>query len=503
MDTDIQKCLHGKTIFVTGGTGFVGKVLIEKLLRSTQVNRIYMLVRPKRGVAIRERVSAVFRDPLFEVLLKSKPDALQRVCPIAGDCLEPDLGISEADRSLLTSETQIVIHGAATVRFNEPLHLALAVNTRGTRLMIQLAKDMKHLEAFVQISTAFSNCVATNVEERFYPENLACSSEKVLAINELMSDEVLDKMESVMLGSFPNTYTYTKALAEDVIRREAGDLPLCIFRPAIIIATDEDPVSGWIDNFYGPIAILFGVAKGVLRVGPIKKEAQANVVPVDFCASMALACVWKTIKDKQESKSVQEQKQDPPIYHLASEPENPITYGDFIKHSYIGRVLCPSTKQLWYPYIICLTTPWLFPIAAFFLHTVPGYFIDLALRLSGRKPRLVKIYSKVHKTLSILGPFSMKNYIFEMRNAHRLWELMSLEDRKLFHFDMTSLDWMEYFTKALWGMRIYLAKEPPTPESIAQGRRLTTVLKYLHYSVVVLLCSAVGYVLWALISKIV
>jgi len=44
---------------------------------------------------------------------------------------------------------------------------------------------------------------------------------------------LLDNMESALLGSFPNTYTYTKALAEDVILKEAGGLPLCIFRPAV------------------------------------------------------------------------------------------------------------------------------------------------------------------------------------------------------------------------------------------------------------------------------
>jgi len=99
--------------------------------------------------------------------------------------------------------------------------------------MVQLAREMRQLESFVHVSTAFSNCIIYDIKESFYPEHLNCSSDKVLAMTELMSEELLDNMESALLGSYPNTYTYTKALAEDVILKEAGGLPLCIFRPAV------------------------------------------------------------------------------------------------------------------------------------------------------------------------------------------------------------------------------------------------------------------------------
>ncbi|XP_032312238.1 fatty acyl-CoA reductase wat isoform X2 [Drosophila ananassae] len=233
MDTDIQYSFRSKTIFLTGATGFLGKVIIEKILRTTEVKRIYILVRPKRGIDIQERIAAWSKDPIFGVLLQSKPEALQRISPISGDCRDLNLGIREIDKRLLASEVQIVIHGAATVRFNEPLHVALAINTRATRSMLHLAKEMKQLEVFLYISTAFSNCILLQVEEKFYPEHLTCPSDQVLAISEMVTDEVLDQMEPALLGPFPNTYTYTKALAEDVILREGCDLPVCIFRPAI------------------------------------------------------------------------------------------------------------------------------------------------------------------------------------------------------------------------------------------------------------------------------
>lgn len=167
------------------------------------------------------------------MLLKSDPHVLKRVAPLAGDCQEPDLGLSNSDRQLLVDEVQVVFHAAATVRFVEPLHIALAINTRAALLMMELAKEMQNLEAFVHVSTAYSNCVVEHIQERYYPENLNCPVRKVLQLYETLDDELVDSMTPVLLGKFPNTYTYTKALAEQLLQKEAGDLPLCIFRPGV------------------------------------------------------------------------------------------------------------------------------------------------------------------------------------------------------------------------------------------------------------------------------
>jgi len=48
---------RGKTILLTGTTGFVGKVILEKILRSTDCKRIYVMMRPKKTVTPEERLT--------------------------------------------------------------------------------------------------------------------------------------------------------------------------------------------------------------------------------------------------------------------------------------------------------------------------------------------------------------------------------------------------------------------------------------------------------------
>lgn len=60
--TKIQHYYEGKTIFLTGGTGFLGKVLVEKILRCCpNVKQIFLLVREKRGMKAEERLKKLLQ----------------------------------------------------------------------------------------------------------------------------------------------------------------------------------------------------------------------------------------------------------------------------------------------------------------------------------------------------------------------------------------------------------------------------------------------------------
>jgi fatty acyl-CoA reductase len=72
----------------------------------------------------------------------------RKVVGIPGDVTLPDLGLSASNRQLLIDRVSIIFHAAATIRFDEPLKRAVLINTRGTKLMLELAQDMKKLEVW-------------------------------------------------------------------------------------------------------------------------------------------------------------------------------------------------------------------------------------------------------------------------------------------------------------------------------------------------------------------
>lgn len=60
-NSDIQNYFAGSTVFVTGATGFLGRLLVEKLLRSCHdLKKIYILVRTKKDKTPEERFKEYF-----------------------------------------------------------------------------------------------------------------------------------------------------------------------------------------------------------------------------------------------------------------------------------------------------------------------------------------------------------------------------------------------------------------------------------------------------------
>lgn len=103
--TPIQKFYKGTKIFITGGTGFLGQILVEKLLRSCpEIKQIYLLVRPKRGKIIQCRMEELFDGPLFDKLKMQNPKFRDKLVAMEGDCSLPDLGLEPSNKEILINE---------------------------------------------------------------------------------------------------------------------------------------------------------------------------------------------------------------------------------------------------------------------------------------------------------------------------------------------------------------------------------------------------------------
>ena len=60
-----------------------------------------------------------------------------------------------------------------------------------------------------------------------------------------MTDEQLELLTPSLIQDFPNTYTWTKSLAECLLQNEAKDLPVSILRPSIVGAAYKEPLPVW------------------------------------------------------------------------------------------------------------------------------------------------------------------------------------------------------------------------------------------------------------------
>ena len=120
--SEIMKFYGNKSIFITGATGFLGKVLLEKLLRSCfDLKKIYVLVRHKKGSTPIQRLNELVNCQLFENVSECHPEFKSKLEAIEGDLIEPNMGISPDDEKRIIENVSIVFHSAATVRFDEPL----------------------------------------------------------------------------------------------------------------------------------------------------------------------------------------------------------------------------------------------------------------------------------------------------------------------------------------------------------------------------------------------
>ena len=226
--------------FITGSTGFIGRFLVENLLKRN--GTIYVLVREASL-------------PKLDVLKEKVGDREGRIVPVIGDLLEPGLGISTDDLAMLKGKVKHFFHLAAIYDLSAPEEAQIRANIEGTRNAIKAAEAMA-AGCFQHVSSI----AAAGMYPGIFREDMFEEAEKL-----------------------DDPYLRTKHDSEALVRRDCK-VPYRIYRPAMVVGHSQ---TGEIDKIDGPY-YFFTLIKRLRKLLPPWmpvvgiEGGRYNIVPVDY-----------------------------------------------------------------------------------------------------------------------------------------------------------------------------------------------------------------------------
>ncbi|XP_068147838.1 fatty acyl-CoA reductase 1 [Drosophila tropicalis] len=488
----VQEYYKDKTIFITGASGFMGKVLLEKLLYSCHsLKEVIIIVRPKRGKTPETRLEEMFKLPIFQRIKDERPHMLKKVAIFQGDVTYDLLGLSGDNLKHVVDNTNIVFHMAATLKLEGNLRDAIDMNLLGTQRALNVAKQMKQLEAFVHLSTAFCNCDQEVMYEKVY--EFPHKPEDLMRLAEWMDVKTLDAITPDLLKPHPNTYTYSKRLAELLVRDHYETMPVIIARPSIVSPSAYEPIPGWVDNLNGPTGLMVGAGKGVIRSMLIDTRFKSEAIPVDYAINGLCIIPYQFCQ-------LPERPVDVPVYNITIAEHRKMQWGEVIELSKKIGYQYPMEAGLWYP-DGCITTNKLHHnINVILFHWLPAYVIDFILFLLGQKRFMIRVQTRISVGLEVLQFFTMRAWYFKSDAYTSLWEMLNDKDRKNFNMDMDPEETVPmYIESCVQGGRQYLMKE--SPDSLPRARLQLKLMYILDRVCKTVIVGSLCYWSYGLISR--
>lgn len=491
--SQIAQFYAGKSILVTGATGFIGKVLIEKLLYSCpDVNKIYLLIRPAKGKTTQERLNDMINEKPFNIRLKD--DFIKRkLVAVDSDLAKRQLGLSSASKSILINEVAIIFHVAASVKFEAPLEVNMRHNVVATKELLEFACQFRRLLCFVHVSTAYSNCQLRQIDERIYPMDVP---------EDPMTLEVTKKM----IDNRPNTYTYTKAMAENVASKYANRINVVIVRPSIVMSSMTEPTEGWVDTINGPVGLSVLGALGILQKIKVNSEVVFDLIPVDIVTNALVSIAWASTERKTEflpgsspslATSFTNNNNDARnldgtvrVFNLTTGNDNPCSFYHYFSTGREEAYKKPSCRAL-RPLLTISKQKGMNParywIHKIFSHLLFAYIVDTLLKLSGSKVMVVKAVNRMHHANEMFDYFCSNQWNFVTDNVKKLLELQTTRDRDIFNCDVRAINWTDYARVGWLGCRRFILKEGDETFGYAKRRYRLICLLYYFMKIVLLL----------------
>lgn len=202
------------TMFLTGGTGYLGGYVCRELLADTD-QRLALLT---RATTRDEGVAKLWKAWQLHYTPEAFSAAMKRVDLVPGDLHAPALGIAEHDLGLLRERCDSILHIAASLN-RKSAKACLNTNLRGTLSVIKLARDLQNRRGLTRFSHVSTVAVAGQRDREVVEEDTAIDWDR----------------------SDYDPYGRTKKFAEHMVRELLPDIPLTFFRPSIVMGDSASP----------------------------------------------------------------------------------------------------------------------------------------------------------------------------------------------------------------------------------------------------------------------
>ncbi|KAK8697737.1 hypothetical protein V6N13_113875 [Hibiscus sabdariffa] len=469
----VVQFLDNKSILVTGGTGFLAKIFVEKILRiQPNVKKLYLVVRAADHKSATHRLhNEIIGKDLFRNLKEKHGKSFtsfisDKISVIPGDISRQDLGVQDSGMiQQISKDVEVVLNLAATTNFDERYDVALGLNTMGVKYVVEFAKQCVKLQVLVHVSTAYVsgersgliletgyslgetlngvggldiNMERKVVDDKLNDLRLQGASDKDITI--AMKDLGIHRAR---LYGWPNTYVFTKAMGEMMVGEFKGAV---IVRPTIITSTYKEPFPGWVEGTRTIDSLAVGYAKGILTFFLGNLDSIVDVIPADMVVNAMIAAMMAHASHQPPES----------IYHVGSSLQNPIKYSHLQDYGFryftnkpwinkdgkpviVGKVRVLDSMDSFHRYMAfryLLLLKGLEWANAAFCHYFQGVYSNMNRKINFVM-RLVDIYR----------PYLFFNAVFDDLNTEklRMAARTSLVEEDMLCFDPKCIDWDDYF----------------------------------------------------------